>query len=454
MTDDVLDRLPPMDIPSEKSALGSAMLSADAAGQVVEKLRVDDFCRPAHQMVFQAVHSLYGKGQPVNPVTVHGELGNVCAAGDTAPSGGYLHDLIEQVPAVSAVGYYITRLRNVGHLRRLGGVGPAITQLAYGTAPEEAEYALEAANKLLDEATQTADLGVARSVADLITPFMDALEAGGDKRGVATGWVDLGRLVPRLRPGQLITVGARPGIGKTVVMACLAHYVGVKLGQPVLIGTLEMSTEEFMARLVAHDARVNLARILEPDLLTGDDWDRLGKSHARLSEAGTLEIDDTPGMTIGHIRAQLRAMRRAGRPAALVVIDYLQLMESGRKVESRQVEVSQFSRALKLLAKEFEVPVVIGSQLNREVEKRADKKPTLADLRESGSVEQDSDVVILLHREDASDPESPRAGEIDLVVDKNRSGPKGVATLVFQGHFGRVVDMAPRDNWTPTGALQ
>lgn len=447
------DRLPPNDLAAEMSALGAAMMTGDAAGQVSELLRVEDFLRPAHQVIFRAVQALYGRGEPVDPVTVRAELPRQAVDSEKVPDGMYLHKLVEECPAANAVGAYIQNLKNVTVLRGLAVAGPRITQLAYQSAAGDADQVADVAGKMLDEATATVSPSSARSVADLAMPFMDSLEAGGDQRGVASGWTDLARLVPRFRPGQLITVGARPGIGKTVVMACIAHYVGVKLGLPVFIGTLEMSTDEFMARLVSHDAKVNLKHLLEPALLTEDDWERLARSAERLNGASNLLIDDTPNMSIPHVRAQLRQMRRAGHPAALAVIDYLQLMESAKRTESRQVEVSQYSRGFKLLAKEFEVPVIIGSQLNRDIERRADKKPTLADLRESGSVEQDSDIVILLNREDAYDPESPRAGEMDMYVEKNRNGPKGLVTLAFQGHYSRVDDMAPRDTWTPHGVV-
>ncbi|MEV4672688.1 replicative DNA helicase [Actinomadura sp. NPDC049382] len=447
------EQLPPNDIEAEACALGAAMLSPDAAGQVAEMLRVDDFFRPAHQIIFRALLATYGRGEPVNPVTVRAELPRQADGPEHVPDGMYLHRLVEQVPMVNAVGSYITQVRNVAKLRGLAVAGPRITQLAYASAAADADDAADIANKLLDEATATSTPSVARSVADMAMPFMESLEAGGDQRGVASGWTDLGRLVPRFRPGQLITIAARPGVGKSVAMACIAHYVGVKLGLPVFVGTLEMSTDEFMARLVSHDAKVNLKHLLEPELLTEDDWERLARSLDRLQSAKTLVIDDTPAMGIPHVRASLRQMRRTGSPAALTVIDYLQLMESPKKVESRQVEVSQYSRGFKLLAKEFEVPIIVGSQLNRDVERRADKKPILADLRESGSVEQDSDIVIMLNRDDVYDPESPRAGEIDMYVEKNRNGPKGLATLAFQGHYSRIDDMAARDNWTPHGVV-
>ena len=447
------DRLPPNDIEAEACALGAAMLSPDAAGQVAEGLQVEDFFRPAHQIIFRALYAVYGRGEPVNPVTVRAELPRQADGPEHTPDGMYLHRLTEQVPMVNAVGSYITQVRNVATLRRLAVAGPRITQLAYTAAAADADDAADTANKLLDDATATATPTVARSVAELAMPFMESLESGGDKRGVASGWTDLSRLVPRFRPGQLITIAARPGVGKSVAMACIAHYVGVKLGLPVFIGTLEMSTDEFMARLVSHDAKVNLKHLLEPELLTEDDWERLARSLRRLQSAETLVIDDTPAMGIPHVRAALRQMRRTGRPAALTVVDYLQLMESPKKTESRQVEVSQYSRGFKLLAKEFEVPIIVGSQLNRDVERRADKKPTLADLRESGSIEQDSDIVIMLNRDDVYDPESPRAGEIDMYVEKNRNGPRGMAALAFQGHYSRIDDMVSRDTWTPHGVV-
>lgn len=453
MTDEEFERLPPHDIRAEQSVLGGMLLSANAIADVAEILHVPDFYRPAHQLIYTAILEVYGRGEPADAVTVVGEL---IKTGEINRVGGapYLHTLIAQVPTAANAGYYARTVRECAVLRRLVETGTRIAQIGYGTEGADAEQAAEQATKLLDEATSAAVRPTALSVAELVTPFMESLAAGGDQRGVASGWADLGRLIPRFRPGQLIVIGARPGVGKSVAMACIAHYVGVKLGLPVFIGTLEMSTDEFMARIVAHDAKVNLGRLLEPSLLEEDDWARLGRSMERLSEADTLVIDDTPGMSIPHVRASLRQMRRAGRPAALAVIDYLQLMESPKKVESRQVEVSQYSRGFKLLAKEYEVPIIVGSQLNRDIERRADKKPTLADLRESGSVEQDSDIVIMLHREDAYDPQSPRAGEMDMYIEKHRNGPRGIVTLAFQGHYARVVDMAPRDTWTPTGALQ
>jgi replicative DNA helicase len=446
------DRTPPNDLAAEQSVLGSMLLSPDAIDDVTKLVQGRDFYRPAHQTVYDRILDLYGRGDPVDAITIKDELlkrGELSRIGD-AP---YLHTLVASVPTAANASYYAKIVREKARLRRLVEAGTRIVSLGQDTNDDDAGHAHDLAQKLLDEAGLSVGSSSAKSVADLITPYMDQLESGGDKRGVTTGWKDVDRVLKRLRPGQLITVGARPGMGKSVVLADLAYHVGIKLGLPVYVSTLEMSEKEFMDRLVAYDAKVNLTRLIEPELLTEDDWSRLSGSLSRMAAADNLIVDDDPRTGVVRIRETLRSMRRDGQPAALVCVDYLQLMEMAGKSENRQLEVSAISRSLKLLAKEFEVPIVIGSQLNRNVEQRADKRPNASDLRESGSVEQDSDVVILLYREDHYDPESPRAGEIDFIVDKHRSGPRGTVTLTFQGHYSRIYDMA-KPEWSPTGGLQ
>jgi replicative DNA helicase len=446
------DRIPPNDLAAEQCVLGSMLISPNAISDVIEMLHGRDFYRPAHQTVYERILDMYGRGDPADAITVKDELlkrGELGRVGD-AP---YLHTLVASVPTAANAGYYAKIVREKARLRRLIEAGTQIVALGQDANDDDADHATGLAQKLLDEAGLTTSSSSAKSVADLITPYMDLLENGGDQRGVTTGWVDVDRVLKRLRPGQLITVGARPGMGKSVVLADLAYHVGIKLGLPVYVNTLEMSEKEFMDRLVAYDAKVNLTRLIEPELLTEDDWSRLSGSLSRMATADMLIVDDDPHVGVMRIRETLREMRRSGQPAALVCIDYLQLMEMAGKSENRQLEVSAISRSLKLLAKEFEVPIVIGSQLNRNVEQRADKRPNASDLRESGSVEQDSDVVILLYREDHYDPESPRAGEVDFIIDKHRSGPRGTVTLAFQGHYSRIVDMA-KPGWSPTGGLQ
>jgi replicative DNA helicase len=435
------ERIPPNDVAAEQCVLGSMLLSPNAIADVVELVQARDFYRPAHQIVFERILDLYGRGNPVDAITVKDELlkrGELNRIGE-AP---YLHTLVASVPTAASAGYYAKIVSEKARLRRLIEVGTQIVSLGQETNDDDAGHAVELAQKLLDEAGSSVTSSTAQSVADLISPYMDLLETGGDQRGVTTGWVDVDSLLIRLRPGQLIVIGARPGQGKSVAAVDLAYHVGVKLGRPVYVNTLEMATKDFMDRLVAYDAKVNLTRLIEPKLLDESDWGRLAGSISRMAAADNLVIDDDPHMGVAHIRAALRSMRRSGKPAALVCIDYLQLMRTAGKAENRQLEVGELSRSLKLLAKEYEVPIVVAAQLNRGPEHRADKRPTKADLRESGSIENDADVVILLHREDAYDKESPRAGEIDFIVDKNRQGPCATITLAFQGHYSRIVDMA------------
>ena len=253
-------------------------------------------------------------------------------------------------------------------------------------------------------------------------------------------------------------------MGKSVVLLNVAAHAAIRLRKNVLAVTLEMSREEYMERLLAAEAGVDLTHIRERRL-TDDDWDRVAKAITVLSEADTLRIHEGPDLSAQGIRAELRAMRRAGKPADLLTVDYLQLMEgSGRDRESRQLEVSGMSRSMKLLAKEFGLPVLIGSQLNRGPEMRSDHRPVAADLRESGAVENDADIVVLLYREDAYVDDSPRAGEIDLIVAKNRQGAKSTATLAFRGHLARCSDLyrAPKSDspadpgqeWAPAGVLE
>lgn len=437
------EMLPPHDIGAEQCALGAAMLSADAAVTVLETLSPEDFLRTGHQIVFRAIRALSDRGEPIDPVTVRLQMLKQRAGGEVPPDGDYLFRLVHTVPTAANVSYYTTALRRVSILRRLTEVGPNITSLGYRTAPDDAEHAIDTAQKIFDEATQVANASKGKRLSDLIIPFMDSLESKESRRAVATGLADLDRILNGgLRPGQLITIGARPSVGKSVALAGFVHHVGVKLGLPVFASTLEMSSNEYIARLVALDGSVDLSHILQPTTLTNEDLRRITRSNEKMIDTSHVVINDDPTLGIAGIRSELRDMRRAGLPAALVVVDYLQLMEMPGKVENRQVEVSRISRGLKLLAKEFEVPIAIGAQLNRNIEHRQEKRPMMSDLRESGSTENDSDVVILLNRPEMYEPETPRAGEIDLLIEKNRNGPRGIVTAAFQGQYSRIADLA------------
>jgi replicative DNA helicase len=428
----------PADIQAEQAVLGAMMLSAAAAAECAEILQPRDFARPAHREVFTAIRAVSERGGELDPITVKAELE---ARKTLAKCGGpvYLLDLVAAVPSVANAAWYAGRVRDLAARWRLAEAGARIRDAALNA--DDMADAIHAAHKALEEAAGTVAPSKARSVADLIGPFLERLEKGPEgKQAVTSGWPDLDRLVPGFSPGELITVGGRPGMGKSIVMLNAAVHAGVTLGVPVLVCTLEMSADECIERILSCQGSIELKRIRARALEEGD-WDRVGAVFPRLRACGNLLINDDPYVSVQGIRSGLRAMRSAGHPAQLVVVDYLGLIKGTGKSESREREVSEFARGLKLLAKEFQVPVLAGSQLNRGPEMRADHRPLPADLRDSGSVEQDSDIVILLYRDDVYNPESPRAGEIDLIVAKNRQGPLGTVTLSFRGHYAMCGEM-------------
>lgn len=422
------------------------LLSKDAIADVVEILTGADFYRPAHQAVYDTVLDLYSRGEPADPVTVGAEL---TRTGQLARVGGapYLHTLMSSVPTAANAGYYATIVADQATLRRLIEGGTRIVQMGYGAATGSAAGA--DVDQVVDQAQAEMFRVTARRTAEdyvrleqLLTATMDEIDritaGGGTSGGVPTGFADLDGLTNGLHPGQMVIIAARPALGKSTLALDLTRAAAIKNGETSVFFSLEMAKTEITMRLLSAEARVPLHH-MRSGKMSDEDWARLARRMGEIADA-PLYIDDSPNLTLMEIRAKARRLKQR-HDLRLVVVDYLQLMNSGRRVESRQQEVSEFSRALKLLAKELEVPVVALSQLNRGPEQRQDKKPLLSDLRESGSLEQDADMVILLHREDAYDRESPRAGEADLILAKNRNGPTGVVTVAFQGHYSRFVDM-------------
>lgn len=442
MTDDEFFDLP-ADPGAEVGVLGAAMLSDDAAADVVEALSAQDFTVGAHKIVFEGIERLLQSGQSTDPLTLKSDLERRGEL-EKIRNAVTLTDLVAQVPTATNVAYWIDQIREASGTRHGMAAGAQITRI-FAHRDLDLEERIEAARHALDTASGIVETQTGQPLADMIPGFLDRLEGGHETAGVTTGWQDLDQLLVKLRPGQLITVGARPGIGKTVVLLNIGLHVALRLGQPVLFSSLEMGAEEILFRVFAHEARVPL-NIMQSGQLTEAHWAQLAKAAANMASSSNLLIEDGTATTVGHIRAKLRSMRRAGQPAAVCLIDYLQLMSSPKKTESRQQEVSSISRDLKLLAKDMGLPIVVAAQLNRGPEQRSNKRPALSDLRESGAVEQDSDVVILLHREDAYEKESPKAGEIDLIVAKHRQGPTATITAAFQGHYSKIADMAPDPN--------
>jgi replicative DNA helicase len=436
------DRTPPQDNVAEQCVLGAMMLSKDAIADVVEQIRGSDFYRPAHESIYDAVIDLYGRGEPADAITVADEL---LKRGELARLGGapYLHTLVASVPVAANAGYYAAIVSEKAIRRRLVNAGTKIVQIGYA-GEGEVDSVVDQAEAEVYGVTDRRASDDYRSLTEIMEATLDELEVigerGGGLSGVPTGFGDLDELTNGLHAGQMVIIAARPAMGKSMISLDLARSAAIRHGLPSVIFSLEMGRTEIAMRLLSAEAKIPL-NSMRNGKMTEEDWLRLARRMGEVS-GSPLFIDDSPNLSMMEIRAKARRLKQR-HDLRLIIVDYLQLMQSGKRVESRQLEVSEFSRQLKLLAKELDVPVVAVSQLNRGPEQRTDKKPMLSDLRESGSLEQDADMVILLHREDAYDRESTRPGEADLIVAKHRNGPTATVTVAFQGHYSRFVDMAP-----------
>ena len=433
------ERTPPQDVIAEQSVLGGMLLSKDAISDVVEILRERDFYRPAHELIYDAIVDLYGRGEPADPVTVSAEL---TKRGDLVRAGGapYLHTLISSVPTAANAGYYAKIIRERAIMRRLVEAGTKIVQLGY-TDEGEVDDAVDQAQAEVYAVTERRESEDYVQLSELLPAAYDEIEkisSGVAGEGVKTGFKDLDALTNGFHPGNMIVLAARPAVGKSTLGLDIARYASIHKRETSVIFSLEMSRSEITMRMLSAEARVPLNNIRSGQL-GEEEWAKMARRMGEISDA-PLFIDDSPNLSLMEIRAKSRRLKQR-HDLKLIVIDYLQLMTSGKRVENRQQEVSEFSRQLKLLAKELNVPVVAISQLNRSPEQRSDKKPMLSDLRESGSIEQDADVVILLHREDLYDSQN-RSGEADLIVAKHRNGPTRTITVSAQLHLARFTDMA------------
>src|SRR5918999_5862548 len=440
-TSQLSDRTPPQDMEAEQCVLGAMLMSKDAIADVVEVLRGADFYRPAHEQIYNAITDLYGRGEPADAVTVADELGK---RGELLRLGGapYLHTLLASVPIAANAGWYAEIVREKAVLRRLVDASVRIGQMSYA-AEGDVDTIVDRAQAEVYSVTDRRAAEDFKPLSELMQPTLDEMEAiesrGAGLSGVPTGFADLDDLTNGLHPGPRVIVAARPGVGKSTLALDLARSASIKNGLTSVIFSLEMSQIEITMRLLSAEAGVPLSHI-RGGRMSDQDWNRVSAKMGQVSEA-PMFIDDSPNLTMMEIRAKARRLKQR-HDLRLIVIDYIQLMSSGKRVESRQVEVSEFSRQLKLLAKELDVPVVAISQLNRGPEQRNDKRPMLSDLRESGSIEQDADMVILLHRPDAFERDDPRAGEADLILAKHRNGPTSTITVAHQLHYSRFADLA------------
>ncbi len=438
---DSFDRIPPQSPEAEQSVLGSMLLSKDVIGDVGEILRGRDFYKPANETIYNVIIDLYSKAEPADPVTVSGELSR---AGNLSRVGGaaYLHTLVSMVPTAANAVYYARIVRERSLLRGLVSAGTRIVQLGYAEAGGDVDGLLDSAQAevmAISENRSGQDYASLQEMSEeIIKELNDIAENKGKLSGVTTGFSDLDRLTQGFHPGQMIIVAARPAMGKSTLSLDFCRAAAIHSGVTAAIFSLEMSRSEIAMRLLSAETGVWLSKMRSGEM-NSQDWTAVTKVIGEISSA-PLFIDDSPNMSMTEIRSKCRRLKQQHN-LGLVVVDYLQLMSSGRQVESRQQEVSEFSRSLKLLAKELSIPVVAVAQLNRGPEQRSDHRPMMADLRESGSLEQDADVVLLLHRPDYYDSED-RTGEADIIVAKHRNGPTDTIPVVFQGAQSRFGNLA------------
>ncbi len=433
------DRTPPQDVAAEQSVLGAMLLSKDAIGDVAEVVKGRDFYRPAHETIYEAIINLYGRGEPADAITVADELAKL---GELGRVGGhiYLHDLLSQVSIASNAGYYAEIVKEKAILRRLVEASIKISQMGYAGQGDVAGI-VDAAQQAIYEVAEgkaSEDYEPLSALMESTLDEIEALSAHGIMAGVPTGFVELDEVTNGLHAGQMVIIAARPGVGKSTLGLDFARSAAIQHGLCAAFFSLEMTKTEIVMRLISAEAQVPLGDIRK-GRMSDENWGRIARKTADVSSA-PLFIDDSPNLTMMEIRAKARRLKQRN-DLKLVIVDYMQLMSSGKRVESRQLEVSEFSRQMKLLAKELQVPVIALSQLNRGPEQRTDKKPMLSDLRESGSLEQDADVVILLHRDDMYNNASERSGEADFIIAKHRNGQTKTVTVAFQGHYSRFVDM-------------
>jgi replicative DNA helicase len=442
LRDNVSGRTPPSNLQAEASLLGAMLLSRDAIADAIEIVSAEHFYKPAHMHVYEAVLSLYSAGEPADPITVGEEL-NRAGLLEAIGGLGLLVELQATTPAISSAAKYARIVHECAMLRQLIGVAHEIAEIGY-SRPDDVVKAVDTAETLMYEVGQGRVSDTLKQIRDLLDDNLDRLEQlyerGDTITGTPSGYTDLDDLLSGLQPNALIVVGARPAMGKTAFGLGMAAHAAIESRRPVMVFSLEMSQLELSQRLLCSESRVDSKNVRDGKLSEAD-WKKISHGVGRLAEA-PIWIDDNPNTTVMDIRAKARRLKSKVGDLGLIIVDYLQLMTGRTSAENRQVEVAEISRNLKILARELEVPVVALSQLSRTLESRQDKRPMLADLRESGSIEQDADVVLFIYRDEVYHPETSDLGTAEILVAKHRNGPTGVVRLAFLPHYTRFANMA------------
>jgi replicative DNA helicase len=435
--------VPPQNLEAEESVLGAMLLSPNAIGSVTEILDASDFYRERHGTIYRAALALWAKGEPVDAITLADELDERSELEQVGGSAK-IAELAALVPATSNVDHYARIVKEMATLRGLVRVGSEIARLGQDRVGETADL-VDRAEQLVFELAQQRVSGDFDHIEALLKEsferIMHLYEAGADITGVPTGFKEIDLLTSGLQPGNLVILAARPSMGKSALALCAAANLGVRQETPVALFTLEMSKAEVTQRLMCSEAKVESQR-LRSGRLSQDDWPRLTAACDKLTKA-PIYVDDTGSITMMELRSKARRLRSREPGLGLIVVDYIQLMSTGASVENRVQEVSQISRQLKVLARDLEVPILALSQLSRAVEQRHDKRPILSDLRESGSIEQDADLVAFVYRDEYyHGEESESQGLAEVILAKHRNGPTGTVKLSFLKRYAKFTDLA------------
>jgi replicative DNA helicase len=447
-------KVPPHSVQAEQSLLGGLLLDNAAWDQVADLVAEGDFYRREHRMIFTAAGKLIERGDPCDVITLSEWLDT---QGELQDVGGlaYLGTLAKDTPSAANIRAYATIVRENSVLRQLADVGTQIANSAYFTEGRDTSALLDNAEQLVfriaDQGGNNRGSGFS-SIRDLLTQAVDRIDTlfhlDNPLTGVATGFTDLDEMTAGLQPSDLVIIAGRPSMGKTTFAMNIAEHAAIKDSRPVAVFSMEMPGEQLAMRLMSSLGRIDQTKV-RTGKLDDDDWPRLTSAVSILSEA-PLFIDDTPALSPTELRARARRLKRE-HDLGLIVIDYLQLMQVPGHKENRTGEISEISRSLKALAKELHVPVIALSQLNRSLEQRPNKRPVMSDLRESGAIEQDADVIIFIYRDEVYDEDSPDKGTAEIIIGKQRNGPIGMRRLTFLGKHTRFENFTPMDSYGSGG---
>lgn len=450
-------KVPPHSVEAEQSVLGALMLDHRAWDQVADRIVVDDFYRNDHRAIFEAILRLVGRSQPFDVLTIADALKSDNKL-TLLPSGeAYLYELAQNTPSAANITAYADIVRERSVLRQLISVGTDVADSVFHPDGRDSQELLDHAERLVYKISEHQQRGVGPiAIASLLSKATDRLDylyhTKGALTGVSTGFTDFDQLTSGLQPGDMVVIAGRPSMGKTSFAMNIAEYAAIKQEKPVMVFSLEMPAEQLALRMISSLGRIDQQKV-RTGQLSDADWPRVTSAVSVLSES-KLYVDDTPGLTPLELRTRARRVARKHGGLSMIVIDYLQLMTSAGSRENRTNEISEISRALKGIAKEFNVPVIALSQLNRGLEQRTDKRPVMSDLRESGAIEQDADLIAFIYRDEVYNEDSPHKGTAEIIIRKQRNGPIGDFRLTFLGQYTRFENHASNRSGYDDGDLR